>query len=308
MSETQTTVDARTFHESPPPDAAPLARIPEVLPARTYVEAPETIATAALRAEVISFTCSPEIDQLAGGLAAAQLAFGKVIKTHRANVESRREGARSYSYDYAPLSEVLDAVMPALNQNGIALLQPPLLGKTSGVITTLLMHVSGQWFRNDFRLPVENFDPQAIGSVITYLRRYTIQSILGVAPEHDDDGAAAMPRKNGNGNGHKPASVPMPERASVQQPPPPPPAPPPPATGFLLTACVKKTPPNHTVYWAATWRGKDVVAFDEVGQALEQAFRANRPIKELRTHEKHASVGNKVFIHVDEIVFAGGGQ
>lgn len=311
----------RVVDETPIPESAPLARIPEVMPASAPMPeraVPDNIAAAAMRAEVQTFTCSPEIDQLAIGLAAAQLAFGAVEKTLTAYVKSKKEGAQPYSYDYAPLSEVIAAIRPALNANGIALLQPPGLGRTTVALTTLLVHgPSGQWFRSDIRFPydVEHIDPQAFGTLQSYLRRYSLLSIAGVAPEamdSDDDAAAVTGRmrQGSNGNGHKPAApattVSMPQRASVMQAAAPVPPTPPLPGGFLLTSCTKQTTPKGVDYWQATWRGKEVVAFAEVGAALEKAFRSNRPIKELRTHDKPASVGAKVFCHVDEIVFAGG--
>lgn len=322
MGEAQTvekTTDQVLQDLTTPREAAPLARIPELVTGAPERAAPANIAAAALRAEAQTFSCSPEIDQLAAGLAQAQLAFGAIEKSLTAKVESRREGARSYQYDYAPLSEVLGAVRPALNSNGIAIMQPPGLGTKTVVITTLLLHVSGQWFRSDLRFPfsLEHIDPQALGTVISYLRRYCVMSILGVSPEEsEDDDAAKFTQqiRNGNGNGQKPATtVPMPQRASAQDVGAPityaraaaQSAPPPTPAGFLLTACTKKTSPRGD-YWSATWRGKDVVAFGEIGEALEKAFRANRLLKDLVTHNKPASVGSTVFVHVDEIVFAGG--
>lgn len=276
------------------PESAPLVHRPEVLP-------PAPSATTS--AQRMTFTSSPTIGFLIEALAAAQLEFTTIERDHTAKVSSKRTGVE-YTYDYADLAAVLTAVRSACARQGIAILQPPLVGQRSVTVTTLIAHKSGEFIRNELMLPLDDPNPQAVGSAITYARRYSLQSLLGVAPEApDDDAAAAMPKRpNGNGNGHsKPATVPMPERASVQ----PQPAAP---TAFPLTRCDKKTPEGRDAYWSATWRGKDVVAFNEIGEALEKAFRANRLIKELVTHTKAASVGNAVFVHVDEIVFAGGGQ
>lgn len=266
-------------------EAAPLvARTPEVLP-----PAP----AAATSAQRMTFTSSPTIGLLIEALALAQLEFTTIEREHTAKVSSKRTGVE-YSYDYADLAAVLTAVRSACARQGIAILQPPLVGQRSVTVTTLIAHKSGEFIRNELMLPLDDPNPQAVGSAITYARRYSLQALLGVAPEApDDDAAAAMPKRP-NGNGQRP-TVPMPERASAAVPP-----------GFVLTACAKKTSPKGD-YWQASWRGKDVVAFGEVGEALERAFRANRLLKDLVTREKPGSHG-KVFHHVDEIVFAGGGQ
>jgi len=59
---------------------------------------------------------------------------------------------------------------------------------------TQLMHSSGEWLRGEFSIPIVKRDPQAVGSAITYCRRYTLQAILCI-PSVDDDGEAAMERE-----------------------------------------------------------------------------------------------------------------
>lgn len=297
MGEAQTierTTDQVLQDLTTPREAAPLARTPEVLP-------PAPVAASA--AQRMTFTSSPTIGCLIEALALAQLEFTAIERIHTAKVSSKRTGVE-YTYDYADLAAVLTAVRSACARQGIAILQPPLVGQRSVTVTTLIAHKSGEFIRNELMLPLDDPNPQAVGSAITYARRYSLQALLGVAPEDpDDDAQAAMPKRPAPaGNGQRPATtVPMPQRASVQTPTVPPPA----ATGFLLTACTKKTAPKGD-YWLATWRGQEVVTFDaEKGTALEKAFRANRPLKDLVTHDK-TSTGGKVFHHVDEIVFAGG--
>jgi hypothetical protein len=60
-------------------------------------------------------------------------------------------------------------------------------------VTTTLLHVSGEWIRGTIQMkPVKN-DPQAVGSCITYARRYSLAAIVGVSPA-DDDGNAGSGR------------------------------------------------------------------------------------------------------------------
>jgi hypothetical protein len=61
-------------------------------------------------------------------------------------------------------------------------------------VTTLLGHSSGQWIESTFHVEPARFDAQGAGSAVTYLRRYSLMSILGIAAEDDDgEGAVAGP-------------------------------------------------------------------------------------------------------------------
>lgn len=104
---------------------------------------------------------SEQVAELFGALAEAQGEFTEVERTLQANIESRREGARSYKYDYAPLSEVLQAVRPHTSKHGIAIVQFPFAG-AGGVVTvrTMLAHKSGQWMYNDIRCRADGDDPK----------------------------------------------------------------------------------------------------------------------------------------------------
>ena len=126
-------------------------------------------------------TTSEETGALFAGLAKAQANMGAVVKdSTNPHFKSR----------YASLAAVLDAALPPLNDQGIALLQHP--GYSEGVVTvtTLLAHSSGQWMKSTVAAQVGKDNAQGVGSAITYLRRYGVQSILGL-PVEDDDGAAA---------------------------------------------------------------------------------------------------------------------
>lgn len=131
---------------------------------------------------------------LAAALARAQAKFPAVVKDQRVKIDSAKGG---YSYTYAGLAEVLDAVRGPLAAEELALVHvldwddghPWLIGR--------LLHSSGQSIQS--RYPLSSYDrPQDFGSAITYGRRYTTYGLTGIAPEEDDDGAAAQeaePRK-----------------------------------------------------------------------------------------------------------------
>lgn len=89
---------------------------------------------------------------------------------------------------YASLSDILDVIREPLAGNGLSFVQFP-----SGLygLTTLLMHISGEWISESYTMEPTKKDPQGAGSVITYQRRYALGAILGLNIDIDDDGNQA---------------------------------------------------------------------------------------------------------------------
>ena len=101
---------------------------------------------------------------------------------------------------YADLAAVRDAIIPVFNKHGIAIIQTPTTDEFSGfALETRLVHSSGEQMIWSFPLPSDTSKMQAIGSAISYARRYTLSAIAGVASEEDDDGNAATTNTNGGG-------------------------------------------------------------------------------------------------------------
>ena len=140
---------------------------------------------------------SPELDQLATALAIAQ-------GTIQGAVKDRTNPA--FKSSYADLASVWDACRAALSSNGLSVSQHPgRLEDGSATVTTILLHKSGQHIASVCAALPRDQSPAAVGSVVTYLRRYALAAAVGVAPE-DDDGQAAH---------HAPSQAP-PQRAPVQ--------------------------------------------------------------------------------------------
>lgn len=106
--------------------------------------------------------------------------------------------------NYASLDNILDAVKPILAQNGLFLVQDASSDGQNVKVITTIFHESGEYISSDeYTLrPVKN-DPQSMGSVTTYAKRYSITSFLGLSTGDDDDGNAASntegnQRKQGN--------------------------------------------------------------------------------------------------------------
>lgn len=125
-------------------------------------------------------------------LAAAQAKIGGVITAdEKANFGTK--GGGNMSYQYASLAKILGVVIPALTENGLALVQLPSSNERGFSLVTQLFHSSGEAIASEIDLPISvsgASNPQNFGSVLSYMRRYAITAMLGIAIE-DDDGAAA---------------------------------------------------------------------------------------------------------------------
>lgn len=115
----------------------------------------------------------------------AQKAFGPALKT------STNPHFRSR---YADLSACVEAVIDALNDNGIGLIQTTHECESGVTVETLLVHETGQTITSGkLHVPASKQDAQGYGSALTYARRYSLMAICGIAPEDDDGNRASKP-------------------------------------------------------------------------------------------------------------------
>lgn len=125
---------------------------------------------------------SESIKNLAIALCKFQSSIGKVKK------EATNPFFKS---KYASLANILDVIQKPLADAGLSFTQFP----DGDSLTTLLMHDSGEWIEASYIMPVVKAnDPQAMGSAITYARRYALGAALGLNIDEDDDGEKAMAR------------------------------------------------------------------------------------------------------------------
>lgn len=142
--------------------------------------------------------------ELFEALARAQAKFDQVKKSGKANIPTK-SGA-NYSYNFAKLSDVLSATVPALNSEGIYFSQHPnysLNGNGAMVtIVSTLSHSSGASISHESIPLFYNMnDAKQAGSVMTYLRRYGACQLLGI--EGDDDDDAHVATMNNSYNNYK---------------------------------------------------------------------------------------------------------
>lgn len=133
---------------------------------------------------------SEAFNEAAAALCKAQRELGKVVATETATIPGK-EGKRGYEYTYADLASVLSVCRKPFADNGLAIVQSPSSADGLVTVSTRLIHTSGQWIGTTLSLRPTNATPQAIGSAITYARRYSLLALAGIAPE-DDDGQDAQ--------------------------------------------------------------------------------------------------------------------
>jgi hypothetical protein len=145
-------------------------------------------------AGIVSDYRSPLIGQLVAARAKATSEIKRIVKDKKAEIQGK-PGGRSFSYAYADLADVMDAVDDALAAQEMALFQTIQdRGGKGAVLVTTLAHSSDQWIASEVRIASPDAGPEVFGSSLTYMRRYCALGILGLAPDTDDDGKAAQDR------------------------------------------------------------------------------------------------------------------
>lgn len=127
---------------------------------------------------------SESIGELAAALVKAQAKLPKIHKGETANVGK-------FAYSYADLTDIKDKCDPVINAEGLVVTQWPSVHEQGPSLTTILLHESGQFISNEMLLLATDRTSQGQGSGITYAKRYSYCAALGIAPDKDDDGAAA---------------------------------------------------------------------------------------------------------------------
>ncbi len=123
-----------------------------------------------------------DVVKLAAAFVKAQKAFAPALKT---SINP------AFKSKYADLAACVEAVIDALNANGLALVQKP--SQTEGAVSveTMLLHESGESMSfGSFSIPVTKHDAHGTMSALTYCRRGSLMAAMGIAPE-DDDGNLA---------------------------------------------------------------------------------------------------------------------
>lgn len=215
---------------------------------------------------------SEQTDKLYPAILEASNAMGKLTK----NAKNGHFGGK-----YANLGAVQEACIPAFHEAGIIVIQCPENTERGVVVRTRLIHAaSTQWLESELEAPLAKQDAQSVGSAVTYLRRYSLQAIAGLAAE-DDDGEGAMGR-----------SQPLPERGRAKTSEPKPKPEPKPPSGPVED----DTADDIFMLWeqlgvADETRAKQVMAVtknrtDKIGETTQNE--ATRLLESLKVHANKA--------------------
>lgn len=133
-------------------------------------------------------SASPSTAQVCAALASAQGKFRNPKRTKTATVRPR-DGGAGYTFAYAPLEEVVDAVKDGLAENGLSR-QQYLFRADDGQfwLKTVLWHASGEWMSGDYPVMYVKESAQGFAGGVTYAKRNGLSLLLGLAAEDDDDG------------------------------------------------------------------------------------------------------------------------
>lgn len=120
---------------------------------------------------------SEKFDEILPALHKARSQFVKV-KKDRQNTHLKNK--------YATLDSVLDAITPALTENRLMIMQDGERIENTMRVETTVIHISGQWAKFYFDIPIVKNDPQGVGSAFTYGRRYALAAAFGLSQADDD--------------------------------------------------------------------------------------------------------------------------
>jgi hypothetical protein len=123
------------------------------------------------------------MNKIAAALVKAQKSFAPALKTNT-NPHFRSK--------YVGLDGCVEAVIDALNENGIYLMQSNHEADDGVIVETVFIHESGETVSaGKLHVPASKLDAQGFGSALTYARRYSLMAACGIAPEDDDGNAAS---------------------------------------------------------------------------------------------------------------------
>ena len=141
---------------------------------------------------------SEQINELASALSKAQ---GVIIPA------SKDADNPFFKSKYADLASVWEVARKPLADNGLSIVQLPSAEGNIVTLKTIIMHSSGQYIASDLTMVAKDASPQAVGSCLTYERRYALSSVVGIASEIDDDGNGATTVKGKNDEVQPPKGV-----------------------------------------------------------------------------------------------------
>lgn len=126
--------------------------------------------------------------------------LSKALSQAQKKIKSAVKDAENpyFRSSYATLASVWDACRDPLTDAGLSISQP--ISQVDGklLVTTILMHQSGQFIQSECPIITTKQDMQSMGSAISYARRYSLAAIVGVTVDDDDGNQAVDPQQKPN--------------------------------------------------------------------------------------------------------------
>ena len=135
------------------------------------------------------YSRSREVADLIAALAAAMSEVEAITKDRTVEVQTRASG--TYKFSYATLDAIIAGIRGPLTKNGLwftQIVDQAADMATPPILITRLYHKSGQYIQSTTHLRVHaNSGNQEFGGALTFMRRYALSGLLGIATDDDDD-------------------------------------------------------------------------------------------------------------------------
>lgn len=144
----------------------------------------------------VDFYVTPDSDQLWAAIAQFQAQLAVIDDKQLVSYTTKT--GQKIEYSFVPAKAVWQAIQPRLGELGLAITQHPTIifeqttQQHSVSLVSTIGHTSGQYMVSRFTMPVKGNGPQEFGSVVTYIRRYTLMPLLGVFAGDDDDASTGQ--------------------------------------------------------------------------------------------------------------------
>lgn len=131
--------------------------------------------------------------------------IAKALSNAQSMISNVKKSKKGVYCKYADLTDCLNAIRKPFEKQELAIVQLPTIKNDKKILTTVLMHSSGQWIKSEFLMEFENIvknnGVQNFGALMTYARRYALAAIAGIGVEDDD--ADSLTYKNNEYNKSK---------------------------------------------------------------------------------------------------------
>lgn len=197
---------------------------------------------------------SPPLAKLAAALAKVQAELPTLERDR--TVEVTQKNGEKYSYSYVTLATLTEKVLPILSAHGLAFSALPGTGSDGKMcVRYMLIHDSGESLSGEFPISGEG-GIQMIGGRITYVRRYCLSAVVGIAADEDDE--ARLAAETGPKTAQR-AATPRSPRAATER------AGPGPNVAQRAPGRAGPPLPDETTPLLPGQRGKIVASFDAMG-------------------------------------------